>query len=158
MKMRKLLPLVLLAVGSLFLLTSCDALLDAIFASNQIQVQVSVYRGTNPLTDIYQDWLHQYPSTVTLTLTDITEGSNSTVVTGWDGRDSNYLYFDVSYIKLKDHTYTLTAYYHSIYSGFTYGPVTVFYDPNSVPMGSINMPYHNSGDSTGRSVNLYMYF
>jgi len=156
MKMRKLLPLVLLAVGSLFLLTSCDALLDAIFASNQIQVQVSVYKGTNGA--FFEDWLNGYPSTVTLTLSDINSGTQSTVVTSWDGIDSNYLYFNVQYIKLKDHTFTLSATYNSSYSGLSYGPVTSFYDPNNVGMGSIQMPYSNPGDSTGHSVNLYMYF
>jgi hypothetical protein len=31
MKMRKLLPVIILAVGSLFVLSGCDAMLDAIF-------------------------------------------------------------------------------------------------------------------------------
>ena len=51
MKMRKLLPLVLLAVGALFLLSSCDAMLDAIFPSNQIYVDVEVSGRTTPI-----DW------------------------------------------------------------------------------------------------------
>ena len=41
MRIRKILPVLLLAVGSLFLLTSCDALLDAIFSNNTITVYVS---------------------------------------------------------------------------------------------------------------------
>ena len=107
---------------------------------------------------VFEDWLNGYPSTVTLTLSDINSGTQSTVVTSWDGIDSNYLYFNVQYIKLKDHTFTLYATYNSIYSGLSYGPVTIFYDPNNVGMGSIQMPYSNPGDSTGHSVNLYMYF
>ena len=35
MKIRKILPLVLLAVGSVFLLSSCDAMLDAIFRTTR---------------------------------------------------------------------------------------------------------------------------
>ena len=45
MKTRKILPLVLIVVGAAFLLSSCDAMLDAIYPSNQISVDVAV-RGT----------------------------------------------------------------------------------------------------------------
>ena len=43
MKMRKILPLVILAVTAFFLLSGCDALLDAIFSKDQITVDVAVY-------------------------------------------------------------------------------------------------------------------
>jgi uncharacterized protein YceK len=155
MKTRKLLPLVVLAVGALFLLSGCDALLDAIFPTNQIQVQVSAYKNSGP--DYLADWGFQYNSIVTLTLYDITDGSQTTTVTSWDGIDSNYLYFNFTYTSLKDHTYTLTAMYHSASSGFNYSQ-TFFSDPHGLLMNAISLPYRNSGDSTGRSVNLYMQF
>ncbi len=53
MRTRKLVLLVLLAVGATFLLSSCDALLDAIYANNTINVTVirlvrTISRATNP--------------------------------------------------------------------------------------------------------------
>ncbi len=42
MKMRKILPLVILAVGALVLLSGCDAMLDAIFPTAQITVDAAV--------------------------------------------------------------------------------------------------------------------
>jgi hypothetical protein len=42
MRIRKILPLALLAVGALFMLTSCDAMLDAIFPANSLTVYVQV--------------------------------------------------------------------------------------------------------------------
>ncbi len=42
MKIKKLLPLVLLAVAAVLMLSSCDAMLDAIFPTNQIIVDVAV--------------------------------------------------------------------------------------------------------------------
>ena len=43
MRAKKLLPLILLAVGALFLLSSCDAILDAIYANNTLDVTVDVF-------------------------------------------------------------------------------------------------------------------
>jgi hypothetical protein len=155
MKTRKILPLVLLAVGSLFILSGCDAILDAIFASNQIQVQVTAYKNTG--LDFLADWTFQRSSTVTLTLQDLTGNTQTSTISSWDGIDSNYLYFNFAFTSLKDHTYAITAVYYSPTSGFTHSQTT-FFDPHNVPMMSISMPYRNPGDSTGRSVNLYMYF
>ena len=45
MKIRKILPLVLLALASVFLLSSCDALLDAIFSNNTIKCVCSGARS-----------------------------------------------------------------------------------------------------------------
>jgi len=157
MKMRKLLPAVLLAVGALFLLSGCDAMLDAIFSTNQIKVQVSVYKGTNGA--FFHDWVNGYPSSVTLTLTDVTGGgAQTTFVNSWDGIDGNYLYFDFLYPKLKEHTFALTAYYHSVFSNLDYGPMILFQLPDGSFTTSIGMPHSNSGDSTGHSISLYMYF
>ena len=46
MKIRKILPLVILALASVFLLSSCDALLDAIFSNDTITVYISAYIPT----------------------------------------------------------------------------------------------------------------
>ncbi len=42
MRVKKLIPLILLAVGALFLLSSCDQILDALYANNTINVTTIV--------------------------------------------------------------------------------------------------------------------
>ena len=66
MKMRKILPLVLLAVGSVFLLSSCDAMLDAIFSNNTVNVYVSEYNRHGDIPLVTDDGLHSVgPTSVT---------------------------------------------------------------------------------------------
>ncbi|MGO9307906.1 MAG: hypothetical protein ACLQDL_02645 [Spirochaetia bacterium] len=162
MKMRKLLPLVLVAVGALFLLSGCDAMLDAIFPSNQIYVDVQVSAADYPFdwSDAYNHG--SYPGSVTLYLYDVS-ANNTTVATGtWTSVDYNYIHFPFVFTKLKNDVYQLTA----VYTSRNYSPPpfsdSVFYDPSGVRMGSpvsaISLPYPNSGDGTGHSVNLSMYF
>jgi hypothetical protein len=156
MKTRKILPLILLAVGSLFLLSSCDAMLDAIFQNNQIYVDVEISGANYPL-----DWtaayrFGAYPGSVTLSLYDVTTGSTTTSTGSWTSADINYVHFPFTFTKLKGDTFTLTATFTSAHYFPTYQ--TLFYDPSGLPMSSISMPYKNSGDSTGHSVSLYMIF
>jgi hypothetical protein len=156
MKMRKLLLLVFLAVGVLFLLSGCDAMLDAIFPSNQIYVDVQVSAA-----HYYNDWFGtyyhgSYPGTVTLQLFDVNNGSTTIATGSWTSVDYNCIHFPFVFTKLKNDTYQLTATYTSVHylPAFT----TIFYDPSGLGMTSISMPYNNSGDYTGHSVDLYMYF
>jgi len=156
MKMRKLLPLVLVAVGALFLLSGCDAMLDAIFPSNQIYVDVEVSKADFPV-----DWGAVYhlgasPGTVTLQLLDVNSAGVTTATETWTNVDLSYIHFPFVFTKLKDDTFQLIATYTSLFYG--QHSISVFYDPSGIPLTSISMPYHNSGDATGHSVNLYMYF
>jgi hypothetical protein len=124
-------------------------------------VDVAIWKS-----DFSLDWSATYYTNhssgrVTLYLTDVNDGSVTTAVGSWTGVDYTYVHYTFPFTKLMDHTYTLTAYYNS-YSLGSQPPNTVFYDPSGAEMGtppcSITMPYKNSGDSTGHSVNLYMYF
>ncbi|MGA2478027.1 MAG: hypothetical protein ABSG63_04670 [Spirochaetia bacterium] len=101
MKMRKILPLVLLAVGSVFLLSSCDAMLDAIFSNNTVNVYMSEY---------IPSWGYSPSDTMTVTFVGPT---SVTATAGYSGRDFYYAYWAISIPKLADGTYTVqAAYYH----------------------------------------------
>ena len=102
MKIRKLLPLVLLAIASVFLLSSCDALLDAIFANDTINVYVSAYIptwGYNPGGD-----------TVSVAISGPT---NATATASYTGNDAYYMYWSVAVPKLSDGTYTVTVTFYN---------------------------------------------
>jgi hypothetical protein len=121
MKMRKILPLALLAIASVFLLSSCDALLDAIFAKNTINIYVSA------------DWtVHGYTGTDYVSF-QISNGS--TIVTGnlgYSGNDSRYMYWDISVPDLPDGTYTVSVVYHHPFGIAPFGNTpdsTVIYLP-----------------------------
>jgi len=100
MKIRKILPLVLLAIGSVFLLSSCDQLLDVIFSNNTITVYASAYEGSwgyNPSTDQMYIYVN---------------GTN-TATASYAGSDGSYMYWNYSIPKLSDGTYTVYVnYYH----------------------------------------------
>jgi hypothetical protein len=152
MKMRKLLPFVLLAVGALFLLSGCDAMLDAIFPSNQISVDVWVtaYTHTDYAVGAY----------VSVTLHDNTSGTSKTATTTWQSYDGYYVHYRVSFTKLKDDNFSLTSTYVD-YLGYTTSTFYI-YDPSGygyVGNGlNFTMPYSNSGDSTGHSITVVQYF
>jgi len=96
--------LLLLAICSVFLLSSCDALLDAIFSNNTINVNVSA--------SIYNyNFLNSYQSdSVSVAIVGPT-GASATA--SYSGADYDYLYWGVSVPKLADGLYTVTVtYYH----------------------------------------------
>jgi hypothetical protein len=158
MKIKKLLPLVLLAVTAVLMLSSCDAMLDAIFPSDQISVDVMVNKHTLG-TDFYSDWYYGAPSTVSLTLYDVTAGGASTnQVSGWTDIDSNSVHYVFTFPNLKDHVYTMKATYHSYTSGFYYGPNYDFFDGSINLIAGVHMPYRTGHDSTGHSADFQMYF
>ena len=158
MKIKKLLPLILIAMAAVLVLSSCDAMLDAIFPTNQISVDVMVSKHT-PATDFYSDWYFGYPSTVTLILTDQTSGVSTTQVGSWSDIDSNYVHYIFTFLKLGDHVYTMTAYYHSYSPPHnTYGPNFDFFDGPIDLIGGVQMPYRTGHDSTGHSADFQMYF
>jgi hypothetical protein len=156
MKMRKLLPVIILAVGSLFLLSGCDAMLDAIFQKEQITVDVIVQIPPVGIGPYYYDWYYG-AGTVTLTLSDVNDGTNTTLVSTRTGITGAASHFVFPFTKLKKDTYRFVASYASYYY-VSPAPIGYFYDPSNTLMTSVSMPYSNAGDSTGNSVNLYMYF
>ncbi len=157
MKPRRLLPLIYVAAGALFLLSGCDAMLDAIFPSNQITVDVAVSR-----TSYYNDWYAafvygSYPGSVTLYMYD--NGNPTAVTATWSSADANYVHYTFTFIKLKDHAFSFEAFYVSGH-GSVPGYTGRFYDPSGYYFDfpiAITMPFHNSHDSTGHLVDLYMY-
>ena len=102
MKIKKLLPLVLIAVAAVLMLSSCDALLDAIFPTNQIFVDVAVYVPSHPDYD---------SASVTVVLSGPSSASNTAY---WDGYYDSYDYahYYVNLTGLKDGTYEIDVLYN----------------------------------------------
>jgi len=134
MKIKKLLPLVLIAVAAVLMLSSCDALLDAIFPTNQIFVDVAVDATSHSDYD---------SSSVTVVLSGPSSGSDTAY---WDGYFDSYGYahYYVNLTGLKDGTYE----------------IDVFYNPTFGPAGGagpyvITVPDSSDGHST--SVLIYIF-
>ena len=142
MRIRKILPLALLAIGTLFALTSCDKLLDAIFASNTINVTVKV---------AWSDHL-SYASGgyvgVVVTGSDSSVYSATAYSTFVDG--SGYVNYGFSFPKLGDATYGIATTYYGPATGTTY--TNAFYDPTNYYGTSITLPYIYGGSETSVSV------
>jgi hypothetical protein len=105
-KMRKILPLVLLAIASVFMLSSCDALLDGIFSNNTINVYANAI-GYFPYGAVY----------IT-----VSGPANVSTWAAYQGYDSGRTYWAYSFPKLSNGTYTVQAeffangYTHTAYS------------------------------------------
>jgi hypothetical protein len=112
MKMRKLIPLAILAVVALVGLSSCDALLDGIFAQNQITVDVQVPQYTVPF---YYDWYYGYGSYVKVTLTDSANKQSFQETYYYSSADGSYVHFPLTFTNLADGTYSIETEYYSYY-------------------------------------------
>ena len=135
MKIRRIILLVLLAAGSVFLLSSCDAMLDAIFSNNTITVDVSA------LIPTYCAVIG--PNTYYLSLgTDIvtvsaTGAKDFTATATYTGNDYNYMYWSVDVPQLSDGTYLVTATYHHPYGRGASAPFDYTWTQSvSLPSGS----------------------
>ncbi|MGD0725260.1 MAG: hypothetical protein ABSB63_06820 [Spirochaetia bacterium] len=133
MKTKKLLPLVLLAVAAVLMLSSCDAMLDAIFPTNQIIVDVAV----DALPGHHLDFA---TSPVTVVLSGPTPATGTKYFDGYD--IYNYAHYTFSFTNLKDGFYTINAYYYG-----------------AIPASAgtfISMPDHSpfNPDSSGRSTTV----
>jgi hypothetical protein len=128
-KMRKILPLVLLVIASVFMLSSCDALLDAIFANNTINVQVSAYIPYYAFFPAYD--------TVTVYITGPT---NVTVNASYTGNDGYYMYWYVSVPKLSNGTYNVYSLYSHPFGNNTGSHLSLSY-PVSLPVGNSHTAY-----------------
>ena len=125
MKIRKILPLILLAIASVVLLSSCDALLEAIFATNTIKVYVYAYIPT----------YGYYPGTdyVTVAVSGTASASGTAYSDGYDGL---YMYWSLSIPKLPDGTYSVSVIYHH-HQGINQNDWLLTY-PTSFPVSSGN--------------------
>ena len=133
MKIRKILPLLLLAIGSVFLLSSCDAMLDAIFSNNTIGIDVSTSIGT----------YRYYPSLDVVSVS-VLSGLTSvaTANAAYTGNSGSYMFWSVTIPKLSDGNYTVTVNYHSYYLG---SPPFSQSQTLSLPLGSshsVNLQYN----------------
>jgi hypothetical protein len=149
MKMRKILPLVILAAVAVFSLTSCDALLDAIFQKNQITVDVQI----NTLTHTWFSY-----ESVTVTLIDTNTGETWVDSQGWgsyNGISHVADYYFSSFRNLPNDTFQVYASYPGSYGDIPATNGYNFYDPQTGLLTTqITMPRANPGDSTGHSANL----
>ena len=151
MKIRKTLPLVLLAVAALFLLTSCDAMLDAIFPvpTNTLTVWVPISQTIHP-------YWHSTDVTVYLY-----NGANSLVAQQTVGYDSGTTAFPkawyvATFSKLANGTYSLVAAYPG--GSDPSASTSFFYDPNtSAVVSTISLPDANPSDSSGKTVSVVTY-
>ncbi len=154
MKMRKILPLVILAAGALFLLSGCDALLDAIFQNNQITVDVWVVASTHPDYAVGN-------SHVTTTLYDTNSGSTYTSSASWQSYDGYYVHYYMSFTKLPSDTFQITSVYYNYLNSATGSTNEIWDSSGTVNIGAptvpnqITMPHPDySSDSTGRSITV----
>jgi hypothetical protein len=143
MRAKKILPFVLLAIGALFLLSSCDAILDALYANNTINVTAYVLIGGRYLGAQSPD------STVTVTLGG---ASGATVSAEYSGNSYPYaMYVLPSVTKLPNGNYNISSYFYDAVTGRTHA-TNYFYDLNGNQYTSVSMPY---GGSTTGSFDVY---
>jgi hypothetical protein len=140
MKMRKILPLVILAVGSVVLLSGCDMLLNAIFQNNQIfvDVRVSSFNYGADWTESYNFGVNSGRVTVYV-VANSGSGSVTQASSYWTSADTLYVHYGFNFTGLKNDTYQVYAVYTSYYSGGG-GPSTAQYvAPNDSTGGSANV-------------------
>lgn len=145
MKMRKLLPVLVLIVGAALALTSCDAMLDALFPQNQIYVDVQVDMIAHP------DWhLRQ----VTLGLyKDLSLESEATGYYSSADYAQYIAHYYFTFNNLADADYSVLAAIDGVSPADNNFWI---FDPRdgSTVITSVTLPYINPNDSTGHSVTL----
>jgi hypothetical protein len=130
MRVKKLLPLILLAVGALFLLSSCDAILDALYANNTINV-------TPTVSNAYPGAVS--PKSYVNVIISGATGGTQTAYYSYTSSSVNY-YDTLSFSKLPNGNYTIAAYYFEYAGGGTY----LEYGPQ---YQSLSMPYNGSSSA-----------
>lgn len=134
MKQTRKLILVLLAAGVVLTLSSCNAMLDAIYPERQI-INVEVR-----MTGVY-------PTTINVQLLDGSGNSLESVTSNTGVFDGTYTDYNFQFTKLKNATYGLYT-YNYFNATYTYG----FYDPSGYGTTSIPVPYYQSSDITNLTV------
>ncbi len=98
--MKKIIPLILVAVVAIFLLAGCDAMLESIYPNQTA--------GKNTI-DVTVNELYTYPQPIVVEVFD--SAGNYVASTSFYTIYANgsYYYNDVAFTRLKDDTYTLYA-------------------------------------------------
>jgi len=149
------LALVSLAMGIVFLLSSCSAMLDGIYPDRQIiSVTVKVSLASHSDTGTSGSY-------VNVQLTDrFGNVLTSVVANAPTSSDATYAYYNLQFTQLKNATYGLYSYYHSA-SNLNYPPVgtygpyygTIYFnDPSSSTVSLVTLPYYPSSDITTLTV------
>jgi hypothetical protein len=145
-KLSFLLPVVSLAL----LMTGCGQLMNIIYPSNAMTVDVRVLAENHP------DWA-QDGSVVTVSVTS-DAGQTFSQTSSAGVFDGTYAHFTVTITKLPNQTYTLVTSYTSGSSGRVYyaSPAPEdFLDPTGTRLNMIQMPYASGTlASNGHSITL----
>jgi len=132
MKIRRIILLVLLAAGSVFLLSSCDAMLDAIFSNNTITVYVAAYIPNNGLLVGPNTYL--LSSGTDIVSVSVAGPKDVAGTATYTGNDRYYMYWSLDVPQLSDGSYSVTVTYHHPHG---FNPRTTFSTQVvSLPAGS----------------------
>jgi hypothetical protein len=138
MRTRKLVLLVLLAVGATFLLSSCDAILDAIYANNTINVTAYVLTSHSGSSSYY--------SSVTVSLSGASGATVSAGFSGtlaYSGPYTYAVYYLPAIKKLPNGTYSMTSTFYDAVANYSFSTY-YFYDSSNNAYTSFSMPFDGS--------------
>ncbi len=145
--------LMLSAAGLALVLTGCGQLMNVIYPSNAIAVDVRVMASTHP------DWAQPGSGASVTATSDAGQSFTQAAVSGTF--DGTYAHFLVVLTKLPNQKYTLVTSYTSGTSGSTYYASPApddFFDPTGTELNMIQMPYASGTmSSNGHSINLTAY-
>ena len=141
------------AAGVVLLLASCGQLMNLIYPSNVISVDVRV------AASVHADWASPgSTASVTLTADSGQVFSQTTPSTSFDG---TYAHFLLTVPKLPNQKYTIVTSYTSGSSGRTFYASPApddFFDPVGTELNLIQMPYTlNAASTNGHAVLLTAY-
>ena len=147
--MRK--SIILLSVLSMaFVLASCGQLMNIIYPSNAMTVDVRV------LATSHTDWTQSGSSVTVIVTSDAGQTFSQTSSTGTF--DGTYAHYPVTITKLPNQKYTLVTSYTSGAGGKTYyaSPAPEdFFDSTGTELNMIQVPYASGNlASNGHSINL----
>ena len=145
MRIRKILPLALLAVGALFMLTSCDAILDGLFPASSLTVYVHVPAS------YYTDY-----ATATMKVEVISTSTGASYVAGPVAElvtDAyGYVNYSFSFPKLSTGNYNVISTYNGPYYYAVQGEFST--DGGTSYISTIKLPL-TGGSSRSASVDVY---
>ncbi len=141
------------AAALALVLTGCGQLMNLIYPSNAISVDVRVLAASHP------DWGQSGSGVTVAASTDAGQVFSQTTATATF--DGTWAHFLVSMTKLPNQRYTLITSYTSGSSGSTFYASPApddFFDPSGTELNLIQMPYVQGGAaSAAHSVNLTAY-
>lgn|GEM_PF-6278355 len=144
--------LMLSAAGLVLVLTGCGQLMNVIYPSNAIAVDVRVMASAHP------DWARPGSVTTVTATSDAGQSFTQSAVSG--SFDGTYAHFLVVLTKLPNQRYTLVTSYTGA-DGSTYYASPApddFFDPTGTELNLIQMPYASGTlSSNGHSISLTAY-